>query len=64
MPLDKVGFAYVKHGCKIASCRLCGKKASHLSATGTYPDAYLVTEDGSYDEETNTFICWKCYRKK
>ena len=64
IPIDKVGFSYIKHGCHVAYCRICNKAATHLSSTGTYHDAYLVTEDGTYDEETNTFICWPCYGKQ
>jgi len=64
MPLDDVNFSYVKHGYHVAKCRMCGISATHLSSTGVYQDQYLVCEDGSYDEETNTFICWNCYRNK
>ena len=64
MPFDSVGFAYVEKGCHIAICRICGLKATHLSSTGTYMDSYLVAEDGSYNSNNNTFICWNCWRKK
>ena len=64
MPLDNVNFSQVQHNCHIAYCRICSRPATHLSSTGTYQDLYLVTEDGSYDKKTNTFICWNCYRNK
>ena len=63
MPIDDVNFITVKSNCHVAYCRVCNKSATHLSSTGTYQDQYIVTEDGSYDEKSNTFICWDCYRK-
>jgi len=61
MPLDNVNFEYTRHNETPATCRYCGKKATHLSPTGTYMDAYPVCEDGTYNEKTNTYICNKCW---
>lgn len=63
MPIDNVDFIFVKNNCHVAYCRVCGRSATTLSSTGTYQDAYPVTEDGTYDKKSNTFICWECYRK-
>lgn len=55
------------------TCRCCKKKASDLleykmaaeeEGNGMTPDSYVRENEGTYDEELNSFICTTCYVKK
>jgi hypothetical protein len=70
--LKKLGEFILKETAKQEPyCRYCEKHASEIleyrmfaAEEGISPEEYIKEQEGTYDEDSNTFVCTDCYIRR